>query len=119
MLFRALILGALGTALGAVSSAPAAAQTRTDAVRGRITTDSGKAVTDAEVVVTMAPTRVTVSAKTDSAGGYSLKLANGTGEYLLFISAVGRLPFRQRLTASGGDTTFVVDARLAPVPAAN
>jgi hypothetical protein len=96
----------------------ARAQGRTDQLRGRVTTDSGRAIADAEIIVTMAPTRVTVSGKSDSTGAYHLQLAKGTGEYLVFISAVGRVPYRQRLTATGGDTTFVVDAKLAAVPVA-
>src|ERR1051325_7809894 len=101
-----------------ISASAAAAQSRTDALRGRVTTDSGKAIADAEIVVTMAPTRTIVSGKSDSTGNYSVRLEEGTGEYLLFITAVGRLPLRQRLTATGSDTVFVVDAKLAPVPAA-
>jgi Carboxypeptidase regulatory-like domain len=95
---------------------PIGAQSRSDLVRGRVTTDSGKAVPDAEIIITMAPTRVVVSGKGDSTGAYELRIPNGTGEYLLYISAVGRLPLRKRLTAAGGDTVFVVDAKLAAAP---
>lgn len=96
----------------------AAAQSRTDVIKGRVTTDSGKAVADAEIIVTMAPTRVVVRGSGDSTGSYEINLANGTGEYLVYISAVGRVPIRKRLTAVGGDSVFVVDAKLAPIPVA-
>src|ERR1051325_10412325 len=102
----------------ALGASAAGAQSRTDAVRGRVTTDSGKAIADAEIVVTMAPTRVVVSGKSDSTGNYDIRIEKGTGEYLLFVSAVGRLPFRQRLIATGGDTVFVANVKLAPVPVA-
>jgi hypothetical protein len=110
MLIRCILLLCMAAALGA--QAPA----RHDVVKGRVTTDSGGPVVDADVIVTMAPTREVVRGKSDSSGGYSLTLANGTGEYLLYIGAVGRIAFRKRLTATGADSTFVVDAKLAPVP---
>ena len=38
-----------------------------------------------------------------------------TGEYLLYIGALGRRPFRQRVTIKSPDSTAVVDAKLAAV----
>jgi hypothetical protein len=66
----------------------AAAQARSDVIKGRVTTDSGKIVADAEIIVTMAPTRVIVRGVGDSTGAYQLKIPNGTGEYLVYITAV-------------------------------
>jgi hypothetical protein len=53
-------------------------------------------VADADVIVTMAPTREVVLGKSDSSGNYSLALEKGTGEYLLYIGAVGRIAMRRR-----------------------
>jgi hypothetical protein len=92
----------------------AAGQSRHDVIKGHVASDSGKVVADAEIIVTMAPTRVVVSAKGDSTGSYELQIPSGTGEYLVFITATGMTPYRKRLTATGGDTTFVVDAKLSP-----
>jgi len=105
------------SALLIAAATAAAAQSRTDVIKGRVTTDSGAVVAGAQVIVTMAPTRAVVQATGDASGNYEIKLDNGTGEYLLYISAVGRVAFRKRLTATGGDTTFVIDARLAAVAA--
>src|SRR5438067_2281205 len=87
--------------LSILSSSVAAGQSRTDVIKGHVTTDSGKVVADAEIIVTMAPTRVVVSGKGDSTGNYELKIPNGTGEYLVYITALGRTPLRKRLTAVG------------------
>ena len=90
-----------------------AAQARPDSVRGRVTTDSGTAIPAADVIVTIAPTTSTVRQTTDSGGRYALAIPDGTGEYILYVSAVGRKPFRVRLTRTGADSTFVVDVKLA------
>lgn len=94
-----------------------AVRARTDRVQGRVTSDSG-AVVGADVIVTMAPTAAVFRTATDSAGRYTLVIPEGTGEYLLYIGALNRRAHRQRLTHAGGDTIFVVDARLAPAVAA-
>jgi hypothetical protein len=93
----------------------AAAQTRekADSVRGRVTTDSGAVISGADVIVTIAPSTNTVRQTTDSAGRYALAIPEGTGEYILYIGAAGRKAFRLRLTRTGKDSTFVVDAKLA------
>jgi hypothetical protein len=101
-------------ALLCLSASVAAGQSRHDVIKGRVATDSGKTVVDAEIIVTMAPTRVVVRGVADSTGSYELKIANGTGEYLVYITAVGRVAVRKRITAVGGDSTFVVDAKLSP-----
>lgn len=62
--------------------------------------------------MTIAPTIVTHRATTDSAGRYALAIPEGTGEYILYIGAVGRKPFRRRLTRTRDDTTFVVNVQL-------
>ncbi len=114
-----LIIG-IGVALVWLPLHPSAAraQARKDVIRGRVTTDSGVAVTNAEVFVTMAPTLVSVQGIGDSTGRYELRIPDGTGEYLVYIRAEGRTPFRKRVTAVGGDSTFVVDASLAALPTA-
>ncbi|HEV8410946.1 MAG TPA: carboxypeptidase-like regulatory domain-containing protein, partial [Gemmatimonadaceae bacterium] len=102
----------LAVALAAFSRATAA-QTRPDSVRGRVTSDSGAVISGADVIITVAPTTNTVRQTTDSAGRYALAIPDGTGEYILYIGATGRKPFRVRLTRTGKDSTFVVDAKLA------
>lgn len=108
---HALFASAVLLALGAPFR-PVTAQARPDSVRGRVTTDSGTAITGADVIITVAPTTNTVRQTTDSAGRYALAIPDGTGEYILYIGSAGRKPFRTRLTRTGRDSTFIVDAKL-------
>ncbi len=100
--------------LVAAFASPAAAQTRPETIRGRVTTDSGRAIGAADIIVTMAPNRETFRATSDSSGQYRIEIAQGTGDYLVYVGAPGRKPFRKRVTRTGGDPVFVVDAALAP-----
>ena len=95
------------------AAAQGATSARPDSVRGRVTTDSGAVITGADVIITIAPSTKTVRQTTDSTGHYAMAIADGTGEYILYIGAAGRKPFRERLTRVGRDSTFVVDAKLA------
>lgn len=88
------------------------AQTHHDLVRGTVTTDSGKVIAGADVIITMAPNRDSRSTKTDDGGHYSIAFENGTGDYLVHVSAVGRATFRKRITRVGTDSVFTVDAKL-------
>lgn len=86
----------------------------TDVVRGTVATDSGAAIPNADIVVTIAPSAEVVRAQSDTSGTFYLPIRNGTGEYVLSISSIGRRPFRQRLSRTGvGDTTFTIHAQLA------
>ena len=82
-------------------------------IRGRVTTDSGLAIPAADVIVTIAPTAESIQDKSDSSGHYRVVIPHPTGEYILYIGATGRRPFRQRVTFKLGDTVAVVDAKLA------
>ena len=108
-LLRRTTLTALFTA-GSVQFA--SAQTRTDVIRGTVKTDSGRVVAGADVYVTMAPDRITFHANTDSAGIYSIAVPNPTGDYLVHVSAIGRLAVRKRVVRVAAETTFVFDAVL-------
>lgn len=105
-------LGADGNAILVRRAAVVLAPPRRDVVRGRVTTDSGVAIAGADAIVTMAPSAETIRTLTDSSGSYSIAIADGSGEYLLYVGATGRKSFRKRLTRTGGDTTFVVDVTL-------
>ncbi|MGE5099003.1 MAG: hypothetical protein ACM3SX_03370 [Deltaproteobacteria bacterium] len=87
-------------------------QVHRDVIRGRVTTDSGKAISLADIAITMAPDRVTQFGKSDSAGRYEIVFERGTGDYLVHIAALGREAFRKRVTRTGADSVFVVDASL-------
>jgi hypothetical protein len=89
----------------------ARSQTRAETIRGKVTTDSGLVVSGATVFVTMAPDRVVFQSTSDSAGFYTIDIAEGTGDYLVYIAAPGRTAFRKRVLRTG-PATYVVDARL-------
>jgi hypothetical protein len=108
---RSLILVAI---VAVAFPARSTAQRTTDLIRGRVTTDSGAALPGATVSVTRAPDRATYQGITDTDGRYEIRIAQGTGDYLVHIAAVGRTAFRKRVTRTGADTLFVVDAKLAP-----
>lgn len=92
----------------------AAAQGQGDVVRGNVTSDSGTALPGADVFVTMAPSADVIRDKSDSLGNFSISIPSGTGEYLVYIGALGHSPFRRRLTrTSTVDTTFTINARLS------
>jgi hypothetical protein len=110
-----LLVLAFAVLSGTAASAQAA---RMDSVRGRVTTDSGAAIYGATIAITMAPSAENFTTSSDTAGRFALAIPNGSGEYILYIGALGRRPLRQRLTRTGGDTAFVVNARLAPTVAA-
>jgi hypothetical protein len=54
--------------------------TRHEIVRGVVTRADGKPVANADVIATRAPDRLYKSAKTDSAGRYSIDWPDGTGD---------------------------------------
>jgi len=89
------------------------AQAHTDVIRGRVTTDSGVVLSGAAVIVTRAPDRASFQGTTDQQGNYRILIPDGTGDYLVHISALGRNAFRKRVTRTGTDSVFVVDAKLA------
>jgi hypothetical protein len=99
-------------AAGGLPVAPLFAQTHHDTIRGAVSSDSGVALSGADIIVTMAPARESRATKTDSGGHYSLTFENGTGDYLVHISAAGYNTFRKRVTRVGTDSVFTVDARL-------
>jgi hypothetical protein len=90
-----------------------AAQVRAETIRGRVASEKGEPVRGAAVLVTRAPDRLQRSARTDSAGGYSVHFAEGTGDYLVHVSAPGWQSFRQRVRRQGGEAALVVDVKLA------
>jgi len=106
------LLLATSAAGRAQQPSPTAYQIHRDVIRGRVTTDSGKVVPGADIAVTMAPDRVSQFGKSDSAGRYEVVFERGTGDYLVHVSALGREAFRKRVTRTGSDSVFAVDASL-------
>lgn len=96
-----------------MAASVAAAQTHHDTVRGTVTVDSSRVLLGADIIITMAPLRDSRMTKTDTSGHYSIVFDEGTGDYLVHISAVGYETFRKRVTRVGTDSVFTVDTKLA------
>lgn len=115
-------IGAAQQPVPAVAAAVPSPVTGPDSLRGRVTTDSGTAVSGAQVIVTMGPERIVQRTATDPDGRWALVFANGTGDFLVYVSFPGRQPFRRRVTrgmpgfpaVGGRDAAFTVDVVLKP-----
>jgi hypothetical protein len=106
--------------LVASAALPASAQTRLEVIRGRVTTDSGRPVSGATVRSQRAPDRAQQSTSTTASGDYSITWQNGTGDYLMSVSAPGLPLVSRRLTRQAGstDSVLVFDALLTNQPRA-
>ena len=85
------------------------AQNVTDIIRGRVSDDSSRVVAAATVFVTRGPDRAVKQTTTDSTGHYSVSFENGTGDYLIAISAVGYKPVRRRVQRVSDERVLVAD----------
>lgn len=108
------------------AASTAAAQSRPEVLRGRVTADSaGTPLPGVTVTVTRGPDREVRTTTTGADGRWQVAFANGTGDYLVGATAIGRAPFRRRVTrgapgfpaAGSRDSVYLVDAVLRPVVA--
>lgn len=107
-------LGRIVAAIVAVSCfVRTAAAQQAETVRGQVVTDAGVPLAGATVIVTRGPDRLSLSTVTQQDGAYSIRFAAGTGDYLVYVSASGRVPFRLRVRRSGPDSVLVANASLA------
>ncbi|HMJ19495.1 MAG TPA: carboxypeptidase-like regulatory domain-containing protein, partial [Gemmatimonadaceae bacterium] len=67
-----------------------------DVIRGKVTDDSSRALA-AKVMITRGPDRLTQEATTDSAGNFRVRFEEGTGDYLVYVSAPGFSTARRRV----------------------
>ena len=103
------------TVLAFLPTALFAQQRESQAIYGRITSDSGSAIAGANVVVTIAPSTESILGTSDGTGNYRIVVPTdrATGDYLLYIGALGKKPFRKRIAMATGDTAMLVNAVLA------
>ncbi len=97
----------------AFSSTVHAQQTTPETIRGRVTDDSAHVVVGATIMVTRGPDRLTQQTTTDRSGHYSTKFDQGTGDYLVYVSAPGFSPARRRVQKQASEAEFVADFSLA------
>jgi hypothetical protein len=88
------------------------AQGGPETIRGRVIDDSSKAVAGAIVTLTRGPDRLVQTATTDSAGLYSSRFEEGTGDYLVHVSATGFKAARRRVQRAGSERDLVADFTL-------
>ncbi len=92
-------------------AAPLAAQASLggpEVIKGRVTDDSTRALI-ATVTITRGPDRLVMSDTTDSAGNYRIRFEQGTGDYLVYVSAAGFNSARRRVERQGNDTELVAN----------
>ncbi|MDQ3674549.1 MAG: carboxypeptidase-like regulatory domain-containing protein, partial [Gemmatimonadota bacterium] len=89
-----------------------AQQIQPETVRGRVVDDSSRLVIGATVVMTRGPDRLTQQVTTDSTGSYRTRFEEGTGDYLVFVSATGLRSARRRVQRQGNESELVADFTL-------
>ncbi len=95
--------------IAAVMARPARAQNAADLIRGRVIDDSSRAVIGASVTLTRGPDRLVQQTTTDSAGRYSNRFENGTGDYLVTVSTPGLKSARRRVQRVAAERELVAD----------
>ena len=88
-------------------------QERPDTLSGRVVSDSGAVITGATVTATRAPDRLFLQTTTDSEGHFRIIFAEGTGDYLVHVSATGYRATRIRLTRAAGASFTGITVKLA------
>jgi hypothetical protein len=84
-----------------------------ETIKGRVVDDSGHVVIGATVMITRGPDRLTQRTATDSTGHYGTRFEQGTGDYLVYISAPGFSPARRRVQRQASESELLADFTLA------
>ncbi len=87
----------------------------TDVIRGRVTDDSSRAIV-ATIVVTRGPDRATKNSASDSSGNFRVRFEQGTGDYLVYVTADGFIPARRRVQRQSDERELVANFVLHPAP---
>jgi len=109
------ILRTTVAALVAISVCDSLSAQGVERLRGTVTGDSGRVLAGASIIVTRSTDRAITQATSDTAGRWRVEIADGSGDYLVFISAAGHQSARRRVQRQGTEREFVVDVVLAPV----
>ena len=96
-----------------VKRAPPPPRADPEVVRGRVTDDSGRVIPNTDVRVTRGPDRLTLATSVDSAGYYRVRFDSGTGDYLVYVSALGYVRARRRVQRQGDERELVANFTLA------
>lgn len=119
MPFRHLLLAvAAAFALGALQPLSATLHAQhADVIRGRVTGPDTLPVEGAQVSVTSIAGNVTRTARTDRTGRFTVTFANGEGDYVVSIAALGFAARRFELKRIADEEVLIADARLQRVAA--
>ena len=108
----------LGLSFLVLAAGPLGAQNPSpDVIRGRVTDDSSRAII-ASVMVTRGPDRLTQQTRTDSAGNFRVRFDEGTGDYLVYVTAPGFSPARRRVQRQTDEHDLVANFTLRRAPVA-
>lgn len=100
-----------GTSAAVERAAMPRAQRET--LSGHVTNATGAPLAGVVVIATMAPNRETFADTTNATGMYRITVERGTGDYVLYIAALGMTPARKRITRAGDEHDFTFNATLA------
>jgi len=103
---RSLVLASILLQLAARTSH--AQDNAPDVIRGKVTDDSSHAIV-AKVMITRGPDRLTQEATTDSAGNFRIRFEQGTGDYLVYVSAPGFSSARRRVQRATDERELVAN----------
>src|SRR4026207_531135 len=95
-----------------VITGAASAQNGPETIKGKITDDSSHAVV-ATIMVTRGPDRLTQQTTSDAQGNYSTRFEQGTGDYLVYVSAPGFKSARRRVQREDGAATGELTANFS------
>ena len=95
----------------AVPRAGAQEASAPDVIRGRVTDDSARALI-ATVMITRGPDRLVQTDTTDANGNYRIRFEQGTGDYLVYVTAPGFKSARRRVQRQTTETELVADFTL-------
>ncbi|HJP85842.1 MAG TPA: carboxypeptidase-like regulatory domain-containing protein [Gemmatimonadaceae bacterium] len=117
MLLRARSLWLVLASIGVANVVAQAQDSSADVIRGRVTDDSSRAIV-ATVIVTRGPDRATQQSATDSSGNFRVRFEQGTGDYLVYVTATGFVSARRRVQRQADEHELVANFVLHPVPIA-
>ncbi|MFL5596558.1 MAG: carboxypeptidase-like regulatory domain-containing protein [Gemmatimonadaceae bacterium] len=106
--FRVRVMAVIGLCIATVASRAWAQDTTADVIRGRVTDDSSHAIV-AAIMVTRGPDRLTQQTTSDSAGNFRVRFEQGTGDYLVYVSATGFSSARRRVQRQADEHDFVAN----------
>src|SRR5688500_10902584 len=83
-----------------------------EVVKGKVVDDSARALI-ATVMVTRGPDRLTQQTASDASGNFSTRFEQGTGDYLVYVTAPGYKSARRRIQRQTNETELVANFTLA------